>query len=356
MMPHFAHPWFLLLLPLAPLLGGLSLWRSRRPSVRFSSRQLMQGVRPSWRVRLLPLLPVLHTLAVAAMIVALARPQRGVGEVRTTADGAALMFVVDRSWSMNQQLDPREGTTRIDIVKRLCKEFITGNDRGLKGRPDDLIGLVTFGRFAETVCPLVRIHETLDKLIDSIELAHPQAVDAGTAIGEGLALAAARLKDAEDDLARRNEGEADPEFQIKSKVIVLLTDGDENVMEIAAPQAARLCAEWGIKVYAVGIGGGSPTMIIQTPFGEREVRSGTGGFNEQLLNRIAEATGGLYRSASDRQSLDDIYREIDRLEKTEIHSREYTSYEEQFVPWAVAAAAMLLAELLLSSTLLRRVP
>lgn len=355
-MPHFASPWLLLLLLLAPVLAWLSSGRRRRGSVRFSSRDLVRGVRPSWRVRLLWTLPLMHFLALVCLIVALARPQKGIGEVRTTADGIALMFVVDRSWSMNQLLDQRQQTTRIDVVKRLCNEFIKGNNRGLKGRPDDLIGLVTFGRFAETVCPLVRIHDTLAKLIDSIQLAHPQSVDAGTAIGEGLALAAARLRDAENELAKRDAGESDPEFRIKSKVIVLLTDGDENVTTISAPNAAKLCSEWGIKIYSVGIGGGSGMMTIQTPFGERQVPTGGGGFNEQLLNRIAEMTGSVYRSASNEATLDDIYREIDRLEKTEIHSKEYTSYEEQFVPWALAAASLLALEMLLSSTLLRRVP
>ncbi len=356
MMPHFASPWVLLLLPLAPLLAWAGAWRRRRASVRFSSRRLMAGVRPSWRVRLLPTLPVLHMLAIASLIAALARPQHGVGEVRTTADSVAIMFVLDRSWSMSEPLDSGRPTTRIDVVKRLCKEFVSGDNRGLKGRPDDLIGLVTFGRMAETVCPLVRIHETLDTLIDSIELAHPQSIDAGTAIGEGLALAAARLKDAEEELARRNEGEADPGFTIKSKVIVLLTDGGENVTTIPAAQSAQICADWGIKVYAVGIGGGDGLMTIQTPFGPRQVQSGGGAFDERLLSRIAEMTGGLYRSASSEQALNDIYREIDQLEKTEIHSREYTSYEEQFGPWAVAAAGLLLAEMALGSTALRRVP
>ena len=133
---------------------------------------------------------------------------------------------------------------------------------------------------------------------------------------------------------------------------MLLTDGDENVTTIAATQAAQLCAEWGIKIYAVGIGGGR-VRTVQTPFGDRQITVG-GGFNEQLLNRIAEATGGVYRSAAGRQALDDVYREIDRLEKTEIHSKEFTSYEELFQPLALAAAALLLAEVLLGSTWLRR--
>jgi len=356
MMPHFASPWVLLLLPLAPLLAFLGSWRRRRGSVRFSSRQLMAGVRPSWRVRLLPTLPLLHMLALGALIVALARPQRGVGEVRTTAEGVAIMFVVDRSWSMNQQLDQRESTTRIDVVKKLCKEFISGNTRGLRGRPDDLIGLVTFARMAETVCPLVRIHETLGKLVDTIQLAHPQAVDAGTAIGEGLALAAARLKDAEEDLARRNAGEADPNFKIKSKVIVLLTDGAENGTMIMASQAAQLCANWGIRVYAVGIGGTGQMVTRQTPFGPQRMRIRRDDVDEDLLNSVAEMTGGLYRAASNEKALGDVYHEIDQLEKTEIHSKEYTSYEEQFIPWAIAAAGLLLAELAIGSTVLRRVP
>lgn len=356
MMPHFASPWVLLLLPLAPLLALLGSWRRRRASVRFSSRQLMAGVRPSWRVRLLPTLPLLHMLALAALIVALARPQRGVGEVRTTAEGVAIMFVVDRSWSMNQQLDQREPTTRIDVVKKLCKEFISGNNRGLKGRPDDLVGLVTFGRMAETVCPLVRIHETLERLVDTIQLAHPQAVDAGTAIGEGLALAAARLKDAEEELAKRNASEQDPNFKIKSKVIVLLTDGAENVTTIPASQAAQICANWGIKIFAVGIGGGDDMMTIQGPFGPQRVRAGGDGFDEAMLKRLAETTNGIYRSATTEQALYDVYYEIDQLEKTEIHSKEYISYEEQFGPWAFAAAGLLLVEMMLSSTVLRRVP
>lgn len=354
MMPHFDMPWLLWLLPLAPLAAWWGSWRRRRAAVRFSARQLAACVRPTWRARLLPLLPLLRAGALACLIVALARPQRGIGEIRTSAEGLALMFVVDRSWSMNERLDPNEPTTRIDVVKRLSREFISGNDRGLRGRPEDLIGLVTFGRFAETVCPLVRIHDTLVKLIDAIELAHPQSVDAGTAIGEGLALAAARLQDAEADLARRNAAEADPDFRIRSKVIVLLTDGDENTGEIPATHAAARCAEWGIRIYAVGIGG-SRVLTVQTPRGEQRLPMG-GGFNEQLLKGIAETTGGLYRGATDRRSLDDIYREIDRLEKTEIRSKEYTSYEEQFGPWALAAAGLLLAEMLLGSTWLRRAP
>jgi len=354
MMPHFDVPWILWLLPLAPLLAWVGAWRRRRAAVRFSSRQLTAPVRATWRSRFMPLIPLLRAAALASLIIALARPQRGIGEIRTSAEGVALMFVVDRSWSMNERLDPNEPTTRIDVVKRLSTEFITGNDRGLKGRLDDLIGLVAFGKYAETVCPLVRIHETLTKLIDTIQLAHPQSFDAGTAIGEGLALAAARLKDAEAELARRNQDEADPDFTIKSKIIVLLTDGDENTTTIAATQAAQLCADWGIRIYAVGIGGGT-VRTVQTPFGDRQITV-VGGFNEQLLNRIAEMTGGLYRSASNRQGLDDIYREIDRLEKTEIHSKEYTSYEELFLPWALAAAGLLLAELVLGSTWLRRTP
>lgn len=355
MMAHFDVPWLLWLLPLAPVLAWLGGRRRRRAAVRFSSRALLAAVRPTWRTRLAPALPLLRMFALACLIVALARPQKGIGEIRTSAEGVALMFVVDRSWSMNERLDPDEETTRIDVVKRLSKEFIAGNDRGLKGRPDDLIGLVTFGKFAETACPLVRIHETLVHLIDAIDLAHPQSIDAGTAIGEGLALAAARLRDAEAELARRNEQEdAPPDFTIKSKVIVLLTDGDENVTTIAATQAAQLCADWGIRVYAVGIGGGA-VRTVQTPFGDRQITIG-GGFNEQLLDSIAQTTGGLYRSAASRQALDDIYREIDRLEKTEIHSKEYTSYEELFLPWALAAASLLLAEVGLGSTWLRRTP
>lgn len=340
---EFASSWVLLLLLLVPLFVWWPMRKRRRGAVTYSSRQRLAGIRVSLRRRLLWLIPMLRAVGLACLIVAMARPRQGIGEVRTSAEGIAIMFVVDRSWSMSEVLDRQRNTSRMDVVKEVCKEFVEGDGHGLAGRRDDLIGLVTFGRFAQTVCPLVRIHDTLVQLVEGIELANPQSMDAGTAIGEGLALAAARLKDAENDLKKRNETEDDPEFALKSKVIVLLTDGDENVTSIRAEQAAALCAEWGIRVYAIGIG-------------EPQLRRRRGGLNQQLLDRIAEQTSGISRIASDPDALHRIYEEIDQLEKSRIRSKEFTSYDERFAVWAITGGGVLALQMLLAGTWLRRLP
>lgn len=347
-------PEALALLPLVPALIWWATRRRRRPALIFSSADLFLGVGPSWRQRALWLIPALRAVALVALIVALARPQQGVGTVRTTSRGVAIMAVVDRSASMSlpMSFEGREAP-RLDVVKEVFNRFVIGDGRRLKGRPEDLIGLVSFALFPETVCPLVRIHDTLTKLVNAIAFADQQ-FEAGTAIGDGLALAAARLRQAEADLAERQAGEAEPDFTIASKVIILLTDGDENQGEVRAAEAAEACRQWGIRIYAVGIGddrGG----VVQTPMGAMRLPAGQG-FNEALMKSIAESTGGLYRRATDGESLERIYQEIGTLEKTEVRSVEFTSYRERFVPWAVAGTALLLFEFLLARILLRRVP
>lgn len=270
------------------------------------------------------------------------------------AEGVALMMVVDRSASMGLTMN-FQGVRqkRIDVVKGVFTEFVAGNNREFKGRPQDLIGLVTFARYPDTICPLVGIHDTLIKLVDMIELAQ-ERWEGGTAIGDGLALGAARLKKAEDELAVRNKGQIDPDFTLKSKAIILLTDGDENFGETRADAAAQLCKEWGIKVYAIGIGddrGG----VVDTAAGPVRIPRG-GGFDESTMRRIAEITGGRYWRATDGESLRGVYAAIDLLEKTEIRSIEYTSYNERFMPWALAGGSALAAGLLLGFTWLRRGP
>ncbi|MFG0328569.1 MAG: VWA domain-containing protein [Phycisphaerales bacterium] len=352
---QFAFPEALALLVLAPLIAWWSYRPSRRVVARYSSLDRIGDTLTTWRVHAYGLLPILRALALIVFVVALARPQRGVGEVRTMADGVAIELVVDRSWSMSYPMSDEDRTSRIEVVKRICREFVAGNGADLDGRPQDLIGVVVFGRFADTVCPLVRIHDTLLDLIDAVTLVGPQSSESGTAIGEGLALAAARLQDAENEIRRRNEGDLDPEFEIKSKIIVLMTDGDENVRTIPAVNAARLCEEWGIKIYAIGIGGGGGYVTVNTPLGERRIPVSTS-YDETLLRRIAESTGGVFRAAESAEALRDIYEEIDALERTTIESREYTNYHEAFQSWVIAGAAFLLFELILATTVLRRAP
>lgn len=353
-MIEFASPWFLLLLLAVPVAAWWSARPRRRPAVLYSSTMLLEAVRPTWRVRFRRLPGALVAVGAALLIVGLARPRLGIGEVRTRASAVAIMIVVDRSASM--QLPMRfagKFVPRIDAAKQVFKDFVAGDGRELKGRREDLVGLVTFARFPETVCPLVRIHDTLLKLVDGITLAEDRW-EGGTAIGDGLALAAARLKKAEEELAARNRRDPDPNFSIRSKVIVLLTDGDENVGETRAAQAAQLCREWGIRIYAVGIGDDSGGTVRVG--GARVAIGRGGGFDEELLRSITRATDGAYWRATDGEALRRAASAIDELEKTIVESKEFTSYRERFMPWAAWGAGLVAAGLFLSSTVLRRSP
>ena len=377
---RLAAPFALALFRLLPLL----LWAMRRrarPVMMFPGLAIVRPAGRTVRQRLAWLPSALRIAAVAALVIGVARPQTGLGEIRTTANGIAMVTVIDRSASMRETM-PYQGETmsRIRAVKRVFKEFVEGDQKNLAGRPEDLIGLVTFARYADTVAPLTRSHEALSKLVDGILLAADRGNEAGTAIGEGLALAAARLKQAEEDIERlareqATEGPAlpkvgesgavepavseapEPEFTIKSKIIILMTDGDENTGAISAQQAADLAKQWGIKIYAIGIGSDdNGAFLVNTPMGAMRVQGRGGGVNDQLLKDIARSTGGKYYAATDGESLKAIYADIDSLEKTEIKSTEYTSYSESFWLWAAAGGAALALELVLASTLLRRAP
>lgn len=382
MLTRFANPEAFWLLALIPLLVAARWWlRHRlRPAVGFSSlvhaRELTGGVRRFFRW-----VPAFaRVLALVALVTALARPQFGTGQVKTTTRGVAMMIVVDRSASMDEPYSfGGQQSSKIEVTRDVVARFVEGDGRGLKGRKGDMIGLVTFAKYADTVCPLVRIHSTLVQLVRRVQLvgATISEPEAGTAIGEGLALAAARLRDVERELTERAKAaaaektfKAGPpaggggtpaddtnDFTIKSKVIVLLTDGEENMGEIPALQAAELCKQWGIKVYAIGIGAGGtggrgPQRLSNGMF---VMRSG-GGFDDRALKQIAEITGGRYFPANDPASLERVSQEIDALEKTEIKTEEYTNFDERFLTFAAAGAALLALEALLSAFILRRGP
>lgn len=346
---RFHTPWALALLAI-PV--AVALWRLARRSsgaqpVTFSSDVLLDGLPTTWRERLAWLPPVLGFVGMSLLIVALARPQEGTGEIRTKTDGVAMMLVVDRSGSMEEPMIYKgQRAQRIQVVKDVASQFIAG-DEELEGRDNDLIGLVTFAYYADTICPLVGIHDTLLDFIDNLTITESRQ-QRQTAIGDGIALAAARLKKAEEELAKRNEGDTDPEFEIKSKVIVLLTDGEENAGDISFRQSAELCRELGIKLYAIGLGGGTFT----DPLGNRRrLRSPA---DVPSFRANAELTGGLAAGASTGEELRAIYEKIDELEKTEIESVEFTNYHEAYFPFALAGLALVLAEAALSWTVFRR--
>lgn len=354
---EFASPWAFGLLLLIPLMLWWGSRRRGRGAVTFSSTELVERVSGGWRVAGLRMLPVLRAAALALMVVAIARPRHGVGRVETTADAVAIQIVVDRSGSMGLEMESDSTlSTRLDVVQRVLREFVLGNeDQGgaLKGRRQDVIGMVTFARAAETVCPLVRDPETLVELADTVDVVRDRSED-GTAIGDGVSLAAARLQRAEEELRSRPEN-AGKDLKIKSKIIVLFTDGENNAGERSPQEAAALAAEWGVKIYAIGIGGGVGYQTVETPFGRQRIPV-TSGADPATLRDMAKATGGLFREADDADALRAVYAEIDRLEKTSVETVAYTDYEEQFTDWAAAAGAILFVELLLGSLVFRRTP
>ncbi|MBX3386058.1 MAG: VWA domain-containing protein [Phycisphaeraceae bacterium] len=365
---HWHSPWaWLLLIPAGAALG-LVWWQRRAKTVRsvdgdpspvLPTLASLPAMPVTLRQRLLPLLGVLRVLAMLLLVAALARPQMGLGRVRTSTDAVAIQLVVDRSGSMRHRMQiDGQLLTRLDVVQRVLREFLIGDGKSLTGRPADLIGLVTFARFAETACPLVRDPRALADLVDSIRPAVQQFED-GTAVGDALALAAARLRQAEQEVSARDaSGEPNDEgrLRIKSKVIVLLTDGENNAGERMPLEAAELAREWGIRVYTIGIGAGAPAYVVRRdPLGGEQLVPMAAGIDESELEEIARLTGGRYFRAQDGDALRSIYGEIDRLERTTVRTTEFVDYAERFAPLAIAAAALIALELALASTVLRRV-
>lgn len=345
---RFESPWMLLLLlPLAALVA----WRFKeRVRLRFSSTATAAAIAATWRSRLGRLPLVLRTVALAALVIALARPQHGTERVRDVSQGIAIAMVVDRSSSMGERIRyAGRNLTRLEAVKQVFRDFIDPNEGTMGGRPNDLIGMTAFAQYADSVCPLTLSHATLVQLLDSVQLVVDRRED-GTAIGDAVALAAARLQRAEESLER--VGEAAHDYEIKSKVIILLTDGENNAGDRSVRDAGELCKRWGIKVYAVGVG---DDRSVNTAFG-RLTAPFRPGFDDRALRAIAESTGGKYWLATDSEALQAVHAEINDLEKSEIETVRYSEYREAFVPWALAALALLSIETLLRQTWLRTNP
>jgi len=351
---RFESPWAFMVLLAIPVLVYLHMRRHSHGSLRFSSTSHAERSGRSLRQRLLAVPLVLRILVLVLLAIALARPQEGMEQVRDVSKGVAIEMVVDRSGSMGAEMVyGGERMTRLDAVKRVFQEFVDGDGKNLPGRPSDLIGMTAFARYADTVCPLTLAHGAMGRFLENIQLVRRQSED-GTAIGDAIALAAARLKTAEETLARQLKGKA-PDYRITSKVIILLTDGQSNCGRRTPIQAAELAKEWGIKVYAIGVGSGEGITTIQTPFGAYKVPMGPG-VDAGVLKAVAEATGGKFWMAEDAESLQRVYQQIDRLEKSQIESVRYLDYRELFTASALAALGVILLEVGLSCTVLRRIP
>ena len=353
-MLHFASKGSFLLLLAIPALVYLRARLGRRGSLRFSTTQHARQAGRSLRQRLLLLPMALRLLALALLVVALARPQLGKERIRDVSRGVAIEMVVDRSGSMGAEMDfGGERLNRLGVVKEVFKEFLFGNKKSLSGRPNDLVGMVAFARYADTVCPLTLGHGALGRFLESVKLVRLRSED-GTAIGDAVALAAARLNKADETLKRQiRDGSKD--YTIKSKIIIVLTDGRNNAGKRSVEYGAELAKKWGIKIYSIGVGG-EGLQRVRDPFGGFFLRAGFGGVDESSLKRLAETTGGMYRLAQDADALRAIYKEIDKLERSEIESVRFLDYKELFAPFAMGALALLFLQVALSCTLFRKIP
>ncbi len=316
---HFAYPWvFLLLLPWA-LVAWRMLRRARTQGLIFASAtSRFAGARTSWRHLLAQLLPPLFLLGLLALIVAAANPRTRLSSEVRTSDALAVMMAVDISGSM-LATDLSEGTreqTRLDIVKQLFRDFV-------EQRPEDLIGLVTFGGYASVRSPLTADHAALLHLFKAVDIP-PQHQAFGdelnTAIGDGLAVSLLRLKDAEP----------------KSKIVILLSDGAQNTGVVSPEEAAKAAQEYGIKVYTIGVG--------------RDARS----FDEAALKAIAAQTGGRYAHARSAEELAASLKTISELETTTVDRQVYTRYTSEAWPWVVGGSILCGLSVLLLMGLIRR--
>jgi Ca-activated chloride channel family protein len=321
--PSLADPLWLLLLLLLPLLA----WRHHRSgapgALTFSHLPVAAG--GAWRLHL----PFYCRLAAAMLLIlALARPQLGYAWEETSTQGVDIQLVLDISGSMGaEDFAPKN---RLEVAKKVMSDFVGG-------RPGDRIGLVAFAGAALTKAPPTTDREMLQQLISSLQL---HTLPDGTAIGLALASAAARLK-------------ASP---AKSRIVVLVTDGDNNVGQIDPDSAAAVCAGLGIKVYTVAVGTTNGPVIIPVPFrnpltGEVEVRRVPWNVrvDEDLLRRIAQRTGGRFYRASEPQALRQIFTAIDKLERTPLQVRRMVRHEERYQPFAWGALAVLVLPLLVAA-------
>ncbi len=352
---RFASPWAFLALLVVPVIIACASRRGRVGSIHFSSLGNARRAGRSLRIRLAALPLILRMLVLVFLITALARPQLGRERVKEVTKGVAIEMILDRSGSMGAEMDYHgRRLNRLEVVKKVFEEFLVGNSEGLGGRPNDLVGMIAFARYADTMAPLTLGHGALLRFLETVKVVTRRNED-GTAIGDAIALAAARLKTAEENLELRASDDGQKEYDIKSKIIILLTDGQNNFGRRAPVEAARLAADWGVKIYTIGVGSGEGVSTIKTLFGRFKVPTG-GEVDAKTLEEVAEITGGAFRLAEDEKSLREIYGEIDRLEKSEIESVRYIDYRELYVTFVLIAMCLLLLEVAAANTIFRRIP
>jgi Ca-activated chloride channel family protein len=322
--------WFWLMLIL-PVMIAWYIWKRRKQQgeLNYSSFVLLEGIavpaRAKWRHALFGL----RLGAMALIIAALARPQSRSSWKDTKTEGIDIVISMDVSLSM---LAKDFKPDRLKVAKDVIMDFIDA-------RPNDRIGLVLFGGQAFTQCPLTTDHKVLKNMFPQIKAG---ILDQGTAIGLGLANAVARIR----------------ESKAKSKVIILISDGVNNVGEVSPLTAGELAQTYGIRVYCIGVGtkGKALQPVAMYAQGEYEYDYVDVEIDEKMMSEISEMTGGRYFRATNKESLQNIYQEIDKMEKTIISEKSFSNKAEHFLPLAIGAALLLLLEFILRYTLFKTIP
>jgi Ca-activated chloride channel homolog len=326
---NFAQPWILWLFLLLPFLGWWYFAKQsrRQGSVMISSILKVRSI-SSWKNTLRHLPFIFRLLCIACIIVALARPQTRNDEELVNGEGVDIVLCIDVSGSMMaQDFTPN----RLEAAKEVAANFAAN-------RPTDRIGLVIFSGESFTLCPLTTDQQVLNAQIYNIQSG---LLEDGTAIGSGLATSVDRLRSSKS----------------KSKVVILLTDGENNGGQIPPLTAKELAKATGVRVYTIGVGTeGFAQTPMQTQSGTVVMQREKVNIDEKLLTQIANETGGKYFRAKDNESLKNIYGEIDKLEKSRIEVTALKRYTEKFFPFAIAAAVLLLLEMLLRFTLFKKFP
>lgn len=325
----FAHPWWLLGLVLVPLMAAWYLWRYRKQeaALQHSDIALFDGVKPSLRVRLRWLPYALRVAAVAAMVVALARPQSQLSRQEMTVEGIDIVLAMDISGSMlAEDFKPN----RLEAAKKVAADFIDG-------RKNDRMGLVVFAGEAFTQVPLTIDHQVLLKQLGSLKSG---IIRDGTALGDGLATAINRIKDSEAE----------------SKVIILLTDGVNNQGSVDPLSAAEIAALYNIRLYTIGIGSlGKAPFPFRDPFGRVHYQNIDVEIDEPLMQQMSAATGdGRYFRATNKKALEEIFSQIDEMETSRIDVTQYAQTRDEHHPWLWLALAALLLEALLRHVWLKK--
>jgi Ca-activated chloride channel homolog len=330
---RFAYPellWLLLLLPALALLRGR---RGPVPTVVYSSTDLVRTIARGRRSRAGRWLTALRLLALAPLIVALARPQQGLGTAEVESSGIDIVLAIDVSGSMKARDFELAGkpASRLDVVKAVVRRFVDA-------RPSDRLGMVAFAGRPYLVSPLTLDHDWLMQNMDRLEIG---LVEDGTAIGSAIAASTNRLRDR----------------PAKSKIVILLTDGMNNSGKVSPATAAAAAAALGVKVYTIAAGTrGEAPMPATDAFGRERIVMARVDVDEETLKQVADATHARFYRATDTDSLDRIYAEIDQLEKTTVEMKRFERYRELF-GWVLLPGVFLLGlEVVLGETRLRRLP